>query len=182
MAPNERQSVKIPTLETPRLTLRAHRAADFPDCFAMWSDPAVTRFIGGKPSTQQQSWMRILTYIGHWSLLGFGYWAIEEKGTGSFVGDLGFADFHRDSRPSLAGVPEMGWALAPAFHGRGYASEAGLAAVAWADAHFDAPRTACLIDCENAPSMRLAQKFGYQTFERANYGERPTFFLERLRA
>jgi RimJ/RimL family protein N-acetyltransferase len=182
VAPNERKSVTIPTLQTERLTLRGHRTGDFDFCFAMWSDPAVTRYIGGKPSTRQQSWMRMLTYIGHWSLLGFGYWAVEETSTGSFVGDLGFADYRRGAMPSLTGVPEMGWALAPAFHGRGYATEAGLAAIAWADAHFESPRTACLIDCENAPSMRLAEKFGYRTFERANYDGRPTFFLERVRA
>jgi RimJ/RimL family protein N-acetyltransferase len=164
------------------LTLRAHRTGDFDGCFAMWSDPAVTRYIGGKPSTRQQSWIRMLTYIGHWSFLGFGYWAIEENATGSFVGDLGFADYRRGTLPSLTGVPEMGWALAPAFHGRGYATEAGLAAAAWADAHFESPRTACLIDCENAASLHLAEKFGYRTFERANYDERPTLFLERIRA
>jgi RimJ/RimL family protein N-acetyltransferase len=174
--------VEIPTLTTERLTLRGHRAGDFPDCFAMWSDPAVTRYIGGKPSTQQQSWMRMLTYIGHWNFLRFGYWAVEEKATGSFVGDLGFADFRRTTIPSMSGAPEMGWAIAPAFHGQGYATEAGLAALAWADAHFDSPRTVCMIDGENAGSMRLAQKFGFETFERAVYAERPTFFLQRLRA
>jgi hypothetical protein len=34
-------------------------------------------------------------YIGHWALMGFGYWVIEEKATGEFVGDVGFADFKR---------------------------------------------------------------------------------------
>jgi RimJ/RimL family protein N-acetyltransferase len=175
-------TVEIPRLETQRLTLRGHRAGDFPECFAMWSDPEVTRHIGGKPSTEQQTWMRMLTYIGHWSLVGFGYWAIEEKATGSFVGDLGFADFRRGLAPSMSDVPEMGWALACAFRGRGYATEAARAAVAWADAHFAAPRTVCLIDCENAASVRVAQKCGYQTFERTFFDERPTFFFERVRS
>jgi len=45
-----------PTVETTRLKLRAHTLADFPDSFAMWADPDVTRFIGGKPSTKEESW------------------------------------------------------------------------------------------------------------------------------
>ncbi len=175
------KSVKIPTLETERLTLRGHRAGDFADCFAMWSDPEVTRNIGGKPSSRQQTWMRMLTYIGHWSLSGFGYWAIEEKATGKYIGDVGFADFRRATAASMSDVPEMGWALAAAFHGRGYATEAARAAVAWADGHVESPRTVCMIDCENAASVRVAEKCGYQTFERTTFDDRPTLFLERMR-
>jgi RimJ/RimL family protein N-acetyltransferase len=163
------------------LTLRGHRAADFPDCFAMWSDPEVTRYIGGRPSSRQQAWMRILTYIGHWSLLGFGYWAIEEKATGRFVGDIGFADFHRDTIASMSDAPEMGWGLAPAFYGRGYATEAARAAVAWADGHLESPRTVCMIDPENAASVRVAEKCGYHEFGRAILVDGPTIFLERMR-
>jgi RimJ/RimL family protein N-acetyltransferase len=81
----------------------------------------------------------------------------------------------------MSDVPEMGWALASAFHGRGYATEAARAAVAWADGHFGSPRTVCLIDCENTASVRVAEKCGYRTFERTLVGERPTFFLERYR-
>jgi RimJ/RimL family protein N-acetyltransferase len=174
--------VEIPTLETERLTLRGHRSGDFAEAFAMWSDPLVTRHIGGKPSSKQQTWMRMLTYNGHWSFLGFGYWAIQEKATGRFVGDIGFADFRRATVAEMSDVPEMGWALAPAFHGRGFATEAALAVVAWADRHFESPRTVCMIDCENVASVRVAEKCGYRTFERTAVDDRPTLFLERFRA
>jgi RimJ/RimL family protein N-acetyltransferase len=172
--------ITIPLLETERLRLRGHRAEDFPDCFAMWSEPGVTRYIGGKPSSQQQAWTRMLTYIGHWSFMGFGYWAVEEKATGRYMGDVGFADFHRDVAPSMRGVPELGWALATAFHGRGYGTEAVRAAAAWGDAHFESTRTVCLIDCENTPSIRVAQKCGYREFDRGLFSGRPTVFLERI--
>ena len=100
-------------------------------------------------------------YIGWWSFLGFGYWAVEERGSGAFVGDLGFMDALRDIEPSIVGLPEAGWVFAPKFHGRGYASEALDAALAWVDATHAAPRTAALIAAENAPSLALAKKFGY---------------------
>jgi RimJ/RimL family protein N-acetyltransferase len=172
----------VPTLETERLLLRAHRLDDFAASLATWSDPLVTRFIGGKPSTEQQVWSRLLGYAGHWSLLGFGYWALEEKATGRFAGELGFADFRRDIAPSMRGVPELGWALAAAFHGRGYATEAVRAAVAWGDRRFEAPRTVCLIDVGNLASIRVAEKCGYAEFERAVFNGTPVLFLARERA
>ncbi len=144
----------------------------------MWSDPAVTRYIG-QPSTQSQAWGRILTFAGLWPVLGYGYWAIEEKRTGRFVGDVGFADFHRGIAASMAGVPEAGWVLAPAFQGRGYATEAARAAVAWADARFAWPRTVCMIHAENAPSIRVAEKCGYREFERSRFADQPSIFFER---
>jgi len=170
---------EIPTIETDRLTLRGHRLDDFEASFAMWSDPVVTRYIGGKPSTEQQTWSRLLGYAGHWSLMGFGYWALEEKSSGEFIGELGFANFRRDIAASMRDVPELGWALASRFHGKGYASEAVRAAVAWGDARFESARTVCLIDVENLASIRVAQKCGYVVFERTVFYEQPTLFLER---
>jgi len=92
---------EVPVIETTRLILRGHRLDDFPDCAAMWADPIVTRHIGGRPFTEEETWARFLRYVGHWSVLGFGYWAIEEKDTATFVGELGFADFKRDIRRSI---------------------------------------------------------------------------------
>jgi RimJ/RimL family protein N-acetyltransferase len=120
-----------------------------------------------------------LNYVGHWTLLGFGYWALEEKASGEFVGELGFADFKRDLDPSLSGVPEMGWVLARSVHGRGYATEAVRAALAWGDAAFGPARTFCMIDAENLASIRVAQKSGYREFKRDAFNERPTIFFER---
>ncbi len=121
----------VPAIETERLLLRGHGVEDFADCLALWTDPAVTRFIGGKPSTPEEVWARLLRYVGHWSLLGFGYWVVTERVTGRFLGEVGFADFRREIEPSLEGVPEIGWVLTPQGHGRGFATEAAGAALAW---------------------------------------------------
>jgi RimJ/RimL family protein N-acetyltransferase len=148
-------------------------------CAAMWADPAVTRYIGGKPLTEEESWTKFLRYAGHWQLLGFGYWAVEEKATGNFVGELGFADYKRDLQPSLNGAPEIGWVLASAAHGKGYATEAVRAAVSWGDAHFQSPRTACIIAPENLASIRVAAKCGYSGPQPANYKGKPTLLFVR---
>jgi RimJ/RimL family protein N-acetyltransferase len=171
-----------PALETPRLRLRPHRAADLPACAAMWSDPAVVRYIGGKPMTEQQTWMRIMSYAGEWALLGFGYWALEEKETGAFAGELGFADFKRDIAASMRDVPEAGWALVPRVHGRGYAKEAVRAALAWGDDHLASARTVCMISPENLASIRVAEVCGYRVFERTAFQQQPILYLERPRS
>jgi len=169
----------IPTLTTERLYLRAHRLDDFAALARMWADPLVTQYITGVPSTGQASWMRLLRYAGHWALLDFGYWVIEDRATGTFAGELGFADFHREIDPPLDGVPELGWALSPAYFGRGIATEAARAATQWGDEHLGAAKTACLIDPRNVASIRVAEKCGFKEISRTSYDGHPTVRLER---
>jgi len=152
----------VPILETARLKLRRHEIADFEACAAMWGDPAIARFIGGKPFTREEVWARMLRYVGHWSLMGFGFWAIEEKATGAFIGEAGLADFRRDLDPPLGEGPEAGWALRVASHGQGYAQEDLRAVLAWGDAHFIGQTIHCLIDNDNDRSMKLARKCGFK--------------------
>ena len=90
--------------------------------------------------------------------MGFGYWLVEERESGQPIGEVGFADFKRVIEPSIKGEPEIGWALTPSVHGKGYASEAALAAVAWGDKNFKAERMSCIIDPEHAASIRIAEK------------------------
>jgi RimJ/RimL family protein N-acetyltransferase len=172
-------AISIPVIETPRLRLRAHRYDDLPHCVAMWADPNVTRFIGGRASTERQTWTRLLSYLGHWALMGFGYWVIEEKASADFIGEVGFADFKRDVAPPMKGKPELGFALAVPFHGKGYATEAVRAALTWADAHLAYPATVCMINPQNLASLGVAQKCGYEVFERGLYNEQPVLFLSR---
>lgn len=168
-----------PVLETPRLILRTHRLDDFEPLAAMWADPVVTRHVGGGPCSAEGSWTRLLRYIGHWTLLGFGYWAIEEKESARFVGEIGFADYKRNIDPPLDGMPEIGWALASRVHGRGYATEAALAVSAWGDGRLQADRTACLIHPENAASIRVAGRCGYRESRRTAYRGEPTIVFVR---
>lgn len=120
-------------------------------------------------------------YIGWWSFLDFGYWAIEEKATGVFVGDVGFMDALREIEPSIVGLPEVGWVLAPAHHGKGYASEALHAVLEWADRTLAASQTVALIATDNAPSMRLGRKFDYRIARTIDFSGEPTAVLYRPR-
>jgi RimJ/RimL family protein N-acetyltransferase len=169
----------VPVIETDRLTLRGHCPADFAASAAMWADPEVTRHIGGRPQSAEETWSRLLRYVGHWAVLGFGCWVVELKSTGGFIGEIGFADYKRDMHPSLNGTPEIGWVFATQFHGQGFATEAVRAAVAWADQHFGEGQTACIIDPENVASIRVAEKCGYRKSQVATYKGHPTLLFVR---
>ncbi len=169
----------VPVVDTERLILRGHRLDDFDGLAAMWADPGVTQFIGGKPSTREESWARLTRYLGFWPLLGYGYWRVEVKGDARYAGDVGFFDFKRDMSPSLDGMPESGWAFMPWVHGRGIATEAVKAALMWGDRHFGGCTTTCIISPENAASIRVAEKCGYKEFVRTTFKGAPTIQFRR---
>ncbi len=179
--------MNIPVLETARLKLRGHLKSDFELFAALWADPVTVRYTIGKPSTRQQSWSRMMTYLGHWELMGFGYWAVEEKSSGNYIGELGFADFKRDVTPSIEGLPELGWVISSHCHGRGYATEGLLAAISWGDSQFakiakDGPqldRTVSMIDPANVTSLRVAEKLGFKEYARTTYLETLSIHFER---
>lgn len=170
---------EAPVLETERLRLRGHLLKDFAACAALWGDPLVTRFIGGRPLSEEECWARLLRYVGHWRLLGFGFWVAEEKLTGSFVGELGFFEAKRALEPPAGVAPEAGWVFATQVQGRGYATESVRAIHEWADRHLYVPETTCLIHPENTPSLRVAAKCSYRERSRTTYHNEPAILLFR---
>jgi RimJ/RimL family protein N-acetyltransferase len=169
---------RAPVVETERLRLRGHTAADFEASLPMWNDPIVTRFIGGRPYTAEEVWQRVQRYAGSWALLGHGFWAIEDKATGKLVGEVGLMDAKRDIEPPFGNDRELGWALLPEVHGKGYASEALRAALDWEKMYFDGDCLVALIDPDNAPSIKLANKFGFTERARSVYKGVPTIQFE----
>lgn len=87
--------------------------------------------------------------------------------------------YKRDVKPSLAGVPEIGWVLASAFHGKGYATEAALAVIEWGDVNFGPVQTGCLIHPDNQASRRVAEKCGYREFQLTEYKGQPSLIFYR---
>ncbi len=97
------------------------------------------------------------------------------------MGEVGLYHFKRDIVPSIDDVPEAGWALAPAMQGRGYATEAVEAMLAWADASLDATRIVALITETNAASIGVAGKTGFHEHVRTTLNAQPVIMYERLR-
>ena len=166
-------------IDTDRLSLRPHRAEDFEDMCAMWSDPGVTRFIGGHVLSPEDVWARMLRYAGGWALVGYGFWAIRDRASGAFVGETGFLNLRRELSPSFGARPELGFALVPSAHGKGLAGEAAGAVLAWADRKWPGGETVCMIAPENVASLRLARRLGYVEFARTAYKGEPVILHSR---
>lgn len=165
-------------IETERLRLSLHQMTDFCDLRAMWSDPDVVRHISGVPSSERESWFRLLRYRGLWDLLVYGYWCVRMKADGRYVGDVGFADLKRVVELPLGAVPEAGWVLARWAHGQGFATEALQAALAWMDGR-GVNRTVCIMAPENGASRRVAEKFEYFPKTKACFRGEKTLLLQR---
>lgn len=173
----------IPVLTTERLTLRGHDLESFRHSAAMWASPIVSRYIGGRPSTEEEAWRRFLMYRGHWAYLGFGYWMVQERASGDFVGEVGFARFNRAIEVPFKQGPEIGWVLSPGCHGKGYATEAVNAVTRWADEQFGATPTWCMINPENTASVRVASKCNYRPGPAVSYhGQRSLTFIRQPRS
>ena len=158
-----------PTLETERLILRDFRKDDLDAHAATLGDEEVMRHIGGKPINREDSWRRLLGGIGMWSLIGIGPWAVELKADSRVVGHCGFFNFERDMTPPILGEPEMGWIFDRSVHGQGLAFEACSAALEWAEREIAAESYPAIIDLDNAPSIKLAERLGFVRQPDATY-------------
>jgi RimJ/RimL family protein N-acetyltransferase len=158
-----------PVIETERLILRRRRIEDFEAFAEIQADPLFQAHIAGAPVKREQAWIKFLRMEGHWALLGYGFWAIEERSTGRFIGEAGFADFKRDMILDYSNDPEAGWGLTPEAQGKGYAREAMAAALDWLDGEYAAPRSFCIISPENFRSKKLALDLGFEHQGQAAY-------------
>lgn len=170
-----------PILETPRLLLRGHRLTDFEDMAALWADDAVVRFIQGVPQSREAVWARLLRYVGHWGLMGFGYWVVTAKEDGRYLGEIGLGEYQRDMTPPLGDRPDAGWMIRPAEHGKGIATEAVARMLAWADAELAYEETVCIIKPPHLASQNVAKKVGYRPERESLYHDAPTLVLARRR-
>src|SRR5262249_49874037 len=87
-----------------------------------------------------------------WTLRGYGMWVVEELGSGAFVGRVGL--HYPEGWPE----PEVAWALASAYWGRGYALEAATAALRIAFETLGWSRAISLIAPLNLRSIRLTER------------------------
>ena len=144
----------VTELLTERLRLRTFRPDDFEAHAEICSDPEVMQYIRIGPLTRVDAWWQMARYMGHWQLRGFGLWAVVERSTERLVGHLGFLE------PEGGNGFELGWALARHAWGKGYALEGTRAAVHHAFTAMGRGHIVCLIQPENARSIRLAERLG----------------------
>ena len=133
--------------------LRVPRIGDFDAYAAMAQDADNMRFIGGA-MPRAVAWRKFLQVPGAWLLQGFAMFAVEERATGRWLGQLG--PWQPEGWPGT----EVGWGFDRAAQGQGFATEAGVAAVDWAFDHLGWSEVIHSIDPDNLPSQALARRLG----------------------
>ena len=141
-------------LETDRLILRMWRNEDFAAYEKMCADPEIMKYLGGRTFDRLEAWRHMAFLVGHWQLLGFGHWAVEEKESGKFIGRLGF--LNPEGWPGF----EIGWTLAREAWGKGYATEGARSALDYAFHDLNKDHVISLIHPENKNSIRVAERLG----------------------
>ena len=145
----------IPTLTTSRLVLRAFEQRDLDAYAPIMGDPEVTKHLGdGHPLSRDEAWRQMAVILGHWTLFGYGLWAVEERSTGALMGRIGCQQ--PEGWPGF----ELGYTLGRPFWGRGYAREGAAAALTYARDVLGRTSIISLIRPANAGSIRVAQSLG----------------------
>ena len=142
-----------PVLETNRLILRLPRTEDFDRFAELHADEEAARYIGGHV-TRPAAWRRFLQQPGAWALQGFGMFAVIDRASGRWLGQMG------PWRPEGWPGNEIGYSLHPDAWGHGYAVEAATAAIDWA---FDTLGWQDIIHCidpANHASKKVAERLG----------------------
>jgi ribosomal-protein-alanine N-acetyltransferase len=145
-------------LRTPRLRLRPFTEADAAAHLALYRDPEVTRQLGGGPFLGEQVAARsrraIDRFLRHWAEKGFGVFAVEELRTGRFLGQCGL------NTVDELGEIEVLYGLERAAWGRGLATEAARAALAYGFEAARLPRIVAVTRPGHAASRGVMEKLG----------------------
>lgn len=150
----------VPHITTERLLLREARRSDFEAFAAIVMDPEEADARG--PLDRRAAWRLFEAEQGAWVVDGIGFWTIEDRETGAYVGGTGA--FQREPTPDpkdlCADDIELGWSLGRRFRGRGLATEAARAVIDFVFSAKKSERVIAHIDHENSASIRVAEKIG----------------------
>ncbi len=151
-------------LETDRLILRKiDPERDFDAWAEAMADEGTVRYLGTKPMSRAEAWRSMAMVIGHWEIRGYGFFSLESKETGEWVGRVG--PWNPEGWPA----PEVGWTISPNHLCKGYATEAGRASIDYAFNTLGWTSVIHVILEGNEASMAVARKLG-STLQRSQQG------------
>ena len=173
-------------IETKRLLLRPHLVSDFPRYAALWtgapesaSKPALQTSLGDLG--EEEAWARLLRFIGHWQVFGYGPFLALDRDGDSIVAEAGLALFRRGIARGFDNAPEAMWKVDDRHQGRGIATEAMQSSLRWFDAERPEVRTVCMIHDTNAASIRVAERLDFRPFGHAIHRGSAVVLFERIR-
>ncbi|MCA0987159.1 GNAT family N-acetyltransferase [Guptibacillus algicola] len=148
---------EFPVIETERLVLREVTSKDAPDMLVYLSDPDVVKHMGLEPfQSIDDALDEIKWYKSIYEEDTGVRWVLSLKSTEKVIGSCGFLNRHPKHKRA-----EIGFELSKDFWGKGYASEALEAVVAYGYHELELERIEALIEPDNLPSQKLVEKHGF---------------------
>ncbi|MGL9751608.1 MAG: GNAT family N-acetyltransferase [Symbiopectobacterium sp.] len=125
-------------IEMERLILRQWRDEDYPIFAQLNADPTVMRYFP-ELMTQEQSDAQAGRISKHIAKKGWGFWTVELKSSGEFIGFIGLHKQQEESGIPHAPLIEAGWRLQARHWGNGYATEGAKRVIRYAFEQLEAP-------------------------------------------
>lgn len=142
-------------IETDRLRLRpVDPERDFEPWAKAMADEETVRYLGTAPMSRADSWRSMAMALGHWQIRGYGFFSVEHRETGEWVGRVG------PWYPEGWLGREVGWTISPDHLRRGYATEAARASVDYVFHSLGWKRVIHVIMEGNEASFAVADKIG----------------------
>lgn len=144
-------------LHTERLHLRKMKVSDSPSLFRIWSDPEVTKFMNIDSFTDENQAKDMIRLLDEFSLDNKAIrFSIIEMESNKIIGSCGFNSLDFENEKA-----EIGYDIARAFWGRGYASEAISALLDYAFSTLKLNRIEAKVEPENVNSVKVLQKLNF---------------------
>lgn len=157
-------------LHTERLHLRKMKVSDSPSLFEIWSDPEVTKFMNIDSFTDENQAKDMIKLLDEFSLDNKAIrFSIIEMESNEIIGSCGFNSLDFENEKA-----EIGYDIARAFWGRGYASEAISALLDYAFSTLKLNRIEAKVEPENVNSVKVLRKLNFmfegtlRRYERVN--------------
>ncbi len=142
-------------IETERLILRPiDPQRDFEGWARTMANEDTVRYLGGTVMSRADAWRNMALVIGHWQIRGFGFFSLEERTSGEWVGRVG--PWYPEGWPQ----PEVGWTISPDHLRKGYAAEAGRASIDYVFKVLGWKQVVHVILKGNVGSIAVAEKLG----------------------
>jgi [ribosomal protein S5]-alanine N-acetyltransferase len=160
-------------VETERIVLRHIVEGDANDLFYLDSDPEVVRYVGNVPLEKYEQAVKTIEGIHEqYNKYGIARWAMIEKSSNSFLGWAGLK-YITDTVNGKSNYYDLGYRLAKAYWGKGYATEAAKAVLEYGFNIMHLPTIYAIADCENDKSHHVLEKSGLQFVNEFDLKSRP---------
>jgi len=146
--------ISTPVLFTERLVLRPPLPEDIDGFAEFYADPETMRFLGGSPVSRAEAYRSMCIYAGAFQLSGVSMFSVIERASGRWIGRLG--PWSPEGWPGT----EIGWGLIRSAEGKGFATEATIAAMDYAVDVLGWTNIIHTIAAGNTASIALAKRLG----------------------